>query len=263
VITMQDRARDALRLREGSSMHRALELVEAGRASACVSAGNTGALMALAARIVGRLEVVRRPAIISAIPSIEGHTWLLDLGANTRCDADQLCDFAVMGECVAAGSGLAAPRIGLLNVGQERSKGTDALREAAARLQASPLDFVGFVEGHDIFTGGVDVVVADGFAGNVALKTMEGMARLVNHYLRRHANGDGGQSDTLQGVRSLLDPRLRNGAMFVGLRKVVIKSHGSADAVGFAHALRAAWKESRGDMPARIARRFAALGGIS
>lgn len=260
VITMDDRARDALRAKEGSSMHRALELVRDGRARACVSAGNTGALMAVAARVVGRLEVVRRPAIISAIPSIEGHTWLLDLGANTQCDADQLVDFAVMGECVAAEAAhLTRPRVGLLNVGQESTKGTEALRDAAARLADSPLNFVGFVEGHDIFLGGVDVVVSDGFAGNVALKTMEGMARLVNHYLRQHAGSEGRASDTLDGVRALLDPRLRNGATFVGLKRIVVKSHGGADSVGFAHALRTAWAESRSDVPACIERRFEQL----
>ena len=260
VVAMSDTARDALRAKGDSSMRRTLELVRDGEAAACVSAGNTAALMALSRKILQPLEAIRRPAIVSAIPAIGGHTFMLDLGANSDCTAGQLYEFAVMGECVARqAAGVERPRVGLLNIGQEETKGTPTVREAADRLRATDMDFVGFVEGHDIFLGGVDVVVSDGFAGNVALKTMEGLAALVRHYLVEAGADDGAPGDRIARAAALLDPRRRNGATLVGLDHVVVKSHGSADDVAFAHALHTAWAESRGDVPAAIARRFAEL----
>ena len=263
VVAMDDTARDALRQRPRSSMHVALELVRDGVASACVSGGSTAALMAVSRHIVGTLDAVRRPAIVSAIPAIGGHTFMLDLGANPECPAAMLFQFAVMGECVARdAAAIAVPRIGLLNIGQEASKGTPEIREAAAMLESADLDYVGYVEGHEIFLGKADVVVSDGFTGNVALKTMEGMGSLVRHYLTdltAEVGARSGVSDTLAPVRAMLDPRLRNGATLVGLREVVVKSHGGADGVAFAHALETAWLENRGAIPAAIVRRFAEL----
>src|ERR1700747_3372803 len=189
VVTMEEKPREAIRHKKDSSMRVAIELVRAGTASACVSAGNTGALTAIAHFVLKTLPGVERAAIISAIPAAHGHTHMLDLGANTKATPEQLRQFAAMGAIIARDVyGLSSPRIGLLNIGEEDIKGHEVVQAAHALLAASGLNYVGFVEGDDIFSGDVDVVVTDGFTGNVALKTMEGAAGLIADRMRREFN---------------------------------------------------------------------------
>lgn len=236
----------ALRLR-GSSMRLAIEAVAAGEAEGVVSAGNTGALMALAKIVLKTLAGIDRPAMAGIGPSARGDFVMLDLGANVQCDSRNLVEFAVMGEVFARTVlGLTEPSIGLLNVGSEELKGDDRVREAAEVLKASPIAplFHGFVEGHDIAAGTVDVVVTDGFTGNVALKTGEGTLKLVRDLLREVFSSSLAARlgyllarPALERLREWLDPRRYNGAVLVGLNGVVVKSHGGTDALGFAHAM--------------------------
>jgi glycerol-3-phosphate acyltransferase PlsX len=212
-----------------------------------VSAGNTGALMALAKFVLKTLPGIERPAIASLMPTRRSETVLLDLGANAECDADNLVQFAVMGEVFArAVLGVPKPTVGLLNIGTEEVKGHDTIREAAAALRATdlPIEFRGFVEGTDLTSGKVDVVVTDGFTGNVALKVLEGTVGLYSQFLReafkssiRAQLGYGLAKPALQLLRRRLDPRRYNGAMFLGLNGIVVKSHGGTDALGFANAI--------------------------
>lgn len=245
VVAMQEPPRDALRKKRDSSMRVAINLVQEGRAQACVSAGNTGALMATARYVLKTLPGIDRPAIASPIPAIGGHTYMLDLGANADCTSEHLLQFAIMGHVLASDmSALAAPRIGLLNIGEEEIKGTETIREAGALLAASGLNYVGFVEGDDIFNGSVDVVVSDGFTGNVALKTMEGAAHMLTRFMRDEFERNWmtrllglAALPVLRGLKVKLDPRRYNGASLVGLRGIVIKSHGGADEVALANAI--------------------------
>jgi glycerol-3-phosphate acyltransferase PlsX len=242
-------ARPSQVLRQGrcTSMCLAVEAVKAGRAGAAVSAGNTGALMALAKFVLKTLPGIERPAIASLMPTRRSETVFLDLGANAECDADNLVQFAVMGEVFArAVLGVTKPTVGLLNIGTEEVKGHDTIREAAAALRAShlPIEFRGFVEGTDLTSGKVDVVVTDGFTGNVALKVLEGTVGLYTQFLReafkssmRSRVGYALAKPALQLLRQRLDPRRYNGAMFLGLNGIVVKSHGGTDALGFANAI--------------------------
>jgi glycerol-3-phosphate acyltransferase PlsX len=264
VIAMDSPPRAAIRAGRDSSMRVAVNLVGQGRAAACVSAGNTGALHAMAHYVLKTVAQVERAAIVSAVPSAAGHTLMLDLGANTQASARQLMQFATMG-CVAARewSALARPRVGLLNVGEEAIKGHDTVREAHALLLQSTLNYIGFVEGDDIFSGRVDVVVTDGFTGNVALKTMEGLARMVSERTRHEfAAGASNRLAAWLGRSSLrrlaqgLDPRRYNGACMVGLGGVVVKSHGQADATAFARAVELAATLGRGNLCAQVAQAF-------
>ncbi len=262
VVAMDESPREAIRRKRDSSMRRALDLVGSGEAHACVSAGNTGALMATAHFVLGMVDGVDRPAIIAAVPSAEGSTYLLDVGANIAATPAHLFQFAVMGAVVCEHlTGRVRPRVGLLNIGHEDIKGHEAVRLAHERLKASRLHYIGFVEGHDTFTGKVDVVVTDGFTGNVALKTMEGLARLLGGTIRNEFTAGPWRrlaafaaTPALKGIRKRLDPRRYNGATMVGLAGVVIKSHGSADAVAFAHAVRLAIVEARSGVPLQITR---------
>jgi phosphate acyltransferase len=241
------RPSQVLRQGRGTSMCLAIEAVKSGRASAAVSAGNTGALMALAKFVLRTLPGIQRPAIASLVPTRRSETVFLDLGANTECDADNLVQFAVMGEVFArAVLGVPKPTVGLLNIGTEEVKGHDTIREAAAALRASdlPIEFRGFVEGTDLTSGKVDVVVTDGFTGNVALKILEGTVGLYTHFLREAFKssmlarlGYFLANPALQLLRQRLDPRRYNGAMFLGLNGIVVKSHGGTDALGFANAI--------------------------
>ncbi len=236
-------------LRHGrqSSMGLAIEAVKDGRASAAVSAGNTGALMALAKFVLKTLPGIERPAIASLMPTRRRETVFLDLGANAECDAANLVQFAVMGEVFArAVLGIAKPTVGLLNIGTEDVKGHETIRQAAAALRAShlPIEFRGFVEGSDLTSGKVDVVVTDGFTGNVALKVAEGTVGLYTHHLREAFKssflsqlGALLAKPALSALRQRLDPRRYNGAMFLGVNGVVVKSHGGTDALGFANAI--------------------------
>jgi glycerol-3-phosphate acyltransferase PlsX len=265
VVEMTDHPRDALRRKKDSSMRRAIDLVKAGDANACVSAGNTGALMATAHFVLKMLPGVERPAIVSLIPSRGGHTYMLDLGANASCTPAQLCQFAVMGSVLAADLEGAheRPRVGLLNIGEEDIKGDDIVQAANNLLGTADINYVGFVEGHDIFSDKVDVVVTDGFTGNVALKTMEGAARLITDTLREEFSrtpfrklGYLAARPALRGFRDRIDPRRYNGASMVGVNGIVIKSHGGTDAFGFQRAIEVAVLEARSDVPARITQRL-------
>lgn len=245
-ITMEMRPTSALRLRD-SSLRMAITAVADGRARGVVSAGNSGALLALAKILLKTLPGISRPAMAAVNPSARGDVVMLDLGANISCDARNLVEFAVMGEAFSqAVLGLPAPRIGLLNVGVEELKGDERLRCAADALRASPLSaqFLGFVEGHDITAGTADVVVTDGFTGNIALKTGEGALKLAAQLLQQIFKtnlltkiGYILVRPGLRRMREWIDPRQYNGAVFVGLNGIVVKSHGGADAEGFASAI--------------------------
>ncbi|WP_241521006.1 phosphate acyltransferase PlsX [Steroidobacter cummioxidans] len=260
VVTMDEKPQEALRKKKDSSMRVAIDLVKAGEADACVSAGNTGALMATARFVLKTIEGIDRPAIISRIRARHGHTHMLDLGANSQCSAEHLFQFAVMGSVVAADMhGIARPRIGILNIGEEETKGDSVVQDAARLLSASQLNYIGFVEGDDIFSGEVDVVVTDGFTGNVALKTMEGLANMLvgaikTEYTRNPLRYVGALASwpVLRSLRKEFDPRTYNGASMVGLTGVVIKSHGSADTVSFANAIGVGLVEARKGVPSQI-----------
>jgi glycerol-3-phosphate acyltransferase PlsX len=260
IVAMDDRPQDAVRRKKDSSMRVAINLVRDGRAAACVSAGNTGALLATARFVLGMAPGIDRPAIVSAIPSANGHTVMLDLGANPDCTARHLVQFALMGSVLAEDlHGIANPRVGLLNVGEEDIKGTEELREAHRLLAGAPINYRGFVEGDDIFSGDADVVVTDGFTGNVALKTSEGLARFISSVMREEFSrgplrkaGALAATPALKALKARLDPRAYNGASMIGLAGVVIKSHGGADRLAFANAVRVAIVEARKGVPAQI-----------
>ena len=260
IVTMDEPPADALRKKKNSSLRVAIDLVKAGEAEACVSAGNTGALMATARFVLKTLPGIDRPAIMSAVPTTTGHTHMLDLGANSDCTSEHLFQFAVMGSVVASQiENIDKPRIGLLNIGAEEIKGNDTIRQAASLLAESGLNYVGFIEGDDIAQQKADVIVCDGFSGNIALKVMEGTAHLVRHFLRQaFSNGLYGRFSALIAMpvlRSLaksLDPRRYNGASLVGLNGIVIKSHGGADIVAFEQAIQTAMIEVEKGVPEKI-----------
>jgi glycerol-3-phosphate acyltransferase PlsX len=263
VVGMSEHPREAIRRRKDSSMRIAIDLVKDGRAAAMVSAGNTGALTAMSHFVLKTLGPVERAPIMSAVPARNGgHTHMLDLGANSRATALQLAQFATMGSIVARDVfGIANPRVGLLNIGEEESKGHELVQEANDLIRAMNLNYAGFVEGHNIFDETVDVVVTDGFTGNVALKTMEGLAKLIVEQMRTEFSR--GLLSKLSGllarpvlkrVGAGLDPRRYNGACMVGLTAVVVKSHGSADRIAFAQAITTAATAMRRGLPAAIAK---------
>ncbi|HUE63795.1 MAG TPA: phosphate acyltransferase PlsX [Rhizomicrobium sp.] len=261
-VSMEDKPSHVLRRGRDTSMWHAIDCVKVGDADVAVSAGNTGALMAVSMFGLGIIEGISRPAIATIWPTLKGQTVVLDVGANVSATEEQLVDFAVMGEAFAhVLLGLARPTVGILNVGSEEQKGNDGVKGAAQILRNSnlPMAFHGFVEGDDIAKGTVDVVVTDGFTGNIALKTAEGTARLVGAYLRQSLKrslmsrlGALAASGALNTLRRRLDPRAQNGGIFLGLNGVVVKSHGSADAVGFASAIDTAIDMARADINARI-----------
>ncbi len=271
VVAMHDKPREAIRHKKDSSMRLAVDRVHSGEAGACVSAGNTGALTAIAHFVLGMLPGVERAAIISTIPAAHGHTHMLDLGANTKATPEQLRQFAFMGAIIARDvHGVATPRIGLLNIGEEDIKGHEVVQAAHALLGASGLNYVGFVEGDDIFSGDVDVVVTDGFTGNVALKTMEGVAGLIADRLRREFRAS--WPDRLAGLLARpvlrrtaagLDPRRYNGACMVGLAGIVVKSHGRAEGVAFARAIGTAALAARRGLTGHIAQALRAEGATT
>ncbi|MCP3999802.1 MAG: phosphate acyltransferase PlsX [Gammaproteobacteria bacterium] len=260
VVAMDEPPADALRKKKDSSLRVAIDLVKNGKADACVSAGNTGALMATARFVLKTLPGIERPAIMSGLPTIKGHAHMLDLGANSGCTSDQLFQFAVMGSVVInIVENISSPRIGLLNIGSEGIKGNDTIRQAALLLEESDLNYIGFVEGTDISRHKADVIVCDGFSGNIALKSMEGTAHLVRHFMKQEfKNGLYGRFAALVSLpilRSLarsLDPRRYNGASLVGLNGIVIKSHGSADIMAFKQAIHTAIIEVDKNLPEKI-----------
>jgi glycerol-3-phosphate acyltransferase PlsX len=243
-------------------MRVAIDLVKQGEAQACVSAGNTGALMAIAKFVLKTVAGIDRPAILAEMPARNGSVHMLDLGANADCTAEQLFQFAMMGSVVTGDvRGLDNPRVALLNIGEEDIKGDQTVKAAAAMLSASSLNYVGYVEGNDIIAGKADVVVTDGFTGNVALKTMEGTAGFISEMLKATFTEtwlSRLQALAARGVlgrlRARLDPRQYNGASLVGLTGIVVKSHGSADALAFLHAIETAVVEVEHDVPSQIGR---------
>ena len=270
VVGMDEPPASALRGKRQSSMRLAVESVKSGEAQACVSAGNTGALMAISRFVLKMLDGIDRPAIAAPIPNQKGGvTTVLDLGANVDCEPQHFLQFAIMGVALAeAIEGKANPTVGLLNIGEEVIKGNDAVKQAAELLRASTLDFRGNVEGNDIYEGTTDVVVCDGFVGNVALKTSEGLARMIGGFIREEYSRN--WFTRLAGLVSLqvlnrlkgrLDHRRYNGASLVGLRGIVIKSHGSADAMAFEQALRRAHEAARNGLLDRIAKSLPRLSG--
>jgi glycerol-3-phosphate acyltransferase PlsX len=260
VVGMDERPQDAVRRKKDSSMRVAINLVKKGEAAACVSAGNTGALLATARFVLGMITGIDRPAIVSAVPAAHGHTVMLDLGANPDCSAEHLVQFAVMGSIIATDlHGIEHPRVGLLNIGEEDIKGTEEIRAAHRRLAGAPINYTGFVEGDKIFSGDVDVVVTDGFTGNVALKTMEGAARFIGSVMKEEFTrsplrkvGALASAPSLKALKTRLDPSAYNGASMVGLNGVVIKSHGGASRAAFANAVRVAIEEARKGVPGQI-----------
>lgn len=261
VVTMDDPVAVALRSKKQSSMRIAINQVRDGRAQAAVSAGNTGALMAVSRFVLKTLPGIERPAICAPIPTRKGQCHMLDLGANVDSEPQHLLQFAIMGSAlVRAVDGIEKPRVALLNIGEEDIKGNEQIKEAARLLEKHPLlNYVGFVEGNGIFNGDVDVVVSDGFVGNVALKTMEGVASMIGHMIREEISSSWLNKlsgvmalPVLRGLKQRLDPQRYNGASLVGLNGIVVKSHGGADVNGFVSALRVAIHEAERNVPALI-----------
>jgi len=261
-VEMDESPSKALKNKKDSSMRVAINLVHNGQADACVSAGNTGALMATARFVLKMIPGIDRPAIISTLPSIYGHTHVLDLGANVDCTAEHLFQFAVMGtELVRAVENIENPRVGLLNIGEEDVKGNEQVKAAAKLLENSALNYIGYVEGDSLNAGAVkvDLIVADGFVGNVALKSIEGAAKMISNGLKM-AFGKNMLTKlaglivypVLKSFKQSIDPRLYNGASFLGLRGLVIKSHGGADALAFKTAIQLAELEIKKDVIKKI-----------
>ena len=267
VVTMDESPALALRGKKDSSMRVAINLVKSGEAQACISAGNTGALLATSRFVLKTIPGVDRPALAVILPTISGHTYVLDLGANVDCSAEHLFQFGIMGaSLVSSLENKPSPTVGLLNIGEEDIKGNDIVKQAAELLRNSGLNFYGNVEGDDIYKGTTDVVVCDGFVGNITLKTSEGLAQMLATYLREEFRRN--LLTKLAGVIALpvinsfkrrVDHRRYNGASFLGLRGIVIKSHGSADKYAFGFAIERAVDEVRGGMLRRISERVAEL----
>ncbi len=267
VVQMDEAPAVALRSKKDSSMRVAVDLVKSGEAQACVSAGNTGALMAISRFVLKTLPGIDRPAIISVLPTMKGSTYVLDLGANVDCTAEHLLQFALMGSTlVSAVEHKDSPRVGLLNIGEESIKGNEVVKQAAELLRASGLNFIGNVEGDGIFKGEADVIVCDGFVGNVMLKSAEGLAQMMRAILRQEFMRSVLTKlvavvvlPVLHAFRRRLDPRGYNGATLLGLRGIVVKSHGSADVFGFGRAIERAAEEVRNEVLKRLMVRFGSV----
>jgi phosphate acyltransferase len=269
VVEMDEPPAQALRGKKQSSMRLAIDLVKAGEAQAVVSAGNTGALMATARFVLKTLPGIDRPAIIYALPTANGHVHMLDLGANVDCTPAQLLQFAIMGAIlVSAVDGKPRPRVGLLNVGQEDIKGNEVVKKAAELLRASHVNYVGYAEGDQIYLGDFDVIVCDGFVGNIALKASEGVARMFVQFIRQEFTRNWRTRligliarPVLRAFGNRIDPRRYNGATLIGLNGTVIKSHGGADVLAYEHAIREALTEVNNRVPERIGRELLGMLG--
>jgi len=267
VVEMCDEPALAIRKKKDSSMRVAIDLVKEGRAQAAVSAGNTGALMGTAKFVLKTVPGIDRPAICTTIPSVTGHTHMLDLGANVDCSGENLCQFAIMGSVLAeAVDNVERPRVGLLNIGSEAMKGNALVKEADALLVNAPINYIGFVEGDDIYNGSVDVVVCDGFVGNVSLKTSEGVAKMISHFMKEEFSKGLYNKiaamiamPVLKAFKKRIDPRAYNGASMLGLNGIVIKSHGGTDIFGFANAIEIAVLEVEKTVPQHIRSRMEPL----
>ena len=257
---MDESPQSALKNKKDSSMRVAINLVKSGEANACVSAGNTGALMATARFVLKTLPGIDRPAIAGVLPTQKGTIYMLDLGANADCTPEHLLQFAIMGAMlVSCVEHKERPSVGLLNIGSEDIKGNEVVKQAGELLRASHLNFYGNIEGNDIYKGTTDVVVCDGFVGNVALKTSEGLAQMVNRFLVQEFKRSWLTKlsaliamPVLKAFKRRLDHRRYNGATFLGLRGIVVKSHGGADSLAFQYAIQAAAEESRNGILKRI-----------
>ena len=260
VVGMDESPAVALKKKKDSSMRVAINLVKDGVVDACVSAGNTGALMATSKFVLKTIPGISRPAICTSLPTTRGHTHMLDLGANIDCSAEHLFQFAVMGSVLAQSvDENPRPSVGLLNIGSEAIKGNDTVKKAHQLIEKTSLNYIGFIEGNDIYTGKVDVVVSDGFAGNISLKTAEGLASMVNSVLKAGFKKNLFTKiaaliamPVLNAVKHTLDPKQYNGASLLGLNGIVIKSHGGADVESFFNALKIAIIEIDKSVPARI-----------
>ena len=268
IVASDEPPAQAMRYKKDSSMRVAVNLVKSGEAHACVSAGNTGALMAISRFVLKTLPAIDRPAIATVLPNMRGaYTYVLDLGANVDCTAEQLMQFGVMGAMlVAAVEHKERPSVGLLNIGVEDIKGNDTVKEAGELLRASGLNFFGNVEGDDIYKGTTDVVVCDGFVGNSVLKASEGVATMIVGFLRQEFSRNPWRRlsallamPVLRALKGRMDPGKYNGASLLGLKGVVIKSHGSADRYAFGQALGRAVEEVRNDVVRRITERMAGM----
>ncbi len=259
-VEMHEDPRHAVRKKKDSSMRVAIDMVKEGRAQAVVSAGNTGALMATAKFVLKTLPGIDRPAICTTIPSFGGHTHMLDLGANVDSSAEQLFQFAVMGSVLAeAIDNTHAPKVGLLNIGSEDGKGNAQVKSANELLKHGPFNYIGYVEGNDIYSDGVDVVVCDGFVGNISLKTMEGVAKMIATMMREEFSRSILSKlaglfayPVLSRFKKRVDPRRYNGASMLGLTGIVIKSHGGTDVLGYANAIEIALLEVEKCVPDHI-----------
>ncbi|HYC37661.1 MAG TPA: phosphate acyltransferase PlsX [Usitatibacter sp.] len=265
VVGMDEDVRTAIRSKKDSSMRVAIDLVKAGRAQACVSAGNTGALMGTAKFVLKTLPGIDRPAICAVLPTRKGQVYALDLGANADCTPEHLVQFAIMGSTlVRAVEGKDNPTVGLLNIGAEEIKGNEVVKKAAELLRQGPVNFHGNVEGDDIYKGTTDVVVCDGFVGNVALKTSEGLAKMLGDFLKEEYTRSPltrlaalVSMPVIKAFRNRVDHRRYNGAALLGLRGIVVKSHGSADRLAFATALARAYSEASHGLLERIGEEIA------
>jgi len=260
IVEMSDPPVVVLRQKKQSSMRLAIDLVKDGVAQACVSSGNTGALMAISKYALKTIPSIDRPALMTSIPTIKDSTYFLDLGANSSCTPEQLYQFALMGNVIAREiRGIDQPRIGLLNMGAEASKGNQVIKEAAKLMNSSSMNFIGYVEGNNLVEDIADVVVCDGFTGNIALKTMEGSVRLVLRFLEDAFNSSAFNKlssivskSALNQVKEKIDPRRYNGALLLGLNGVVVKSHGDSDSFGIHHALITAIEEVQKDIVSKL-----------
>ena len=267
VVGMDEDVRTAIRTKKHSSMRVAIDLVKEGRAQACVSAGNTGALMGMAKFVLKTLPGIDRPAICALLPTRKGQVYALDLGANADCTPENLQQFAIMGATlVRAVEGIANPTVGLLNIGSEEIKGSELVKKASELLKRTPINFHGNVEGDDIYKGTTDVVVCDGFVGNVALKTSEGLAKMLGDFLKEEFTRSWGTKvlalfayPVIRRFRRRVDHRRYNGAALLGLRGIVVKSHGSADRLAFMTALNRAASEAQHGLIERIGEEIARL----
>ena len=260
IVEMNDPPVVVLRQKKQSSMRLAIDLVKDGVAQACVSSGNTGALMAISKYALKTIPSIDRPALMTSIPTIKDSIYFLDLGANSSCTPEQLYQFALMGNVIAREiRGIDQPRIGLLNMGAEASKGNQVIKEAAKLMNSSSMNFIGYVEGNNLVEDIADVVVCDGFTGNIALKTMEGSVRLVLRFLEDAFNSSAFNKlssivskSALNQVKEKIDPRRYNGALLLGLNGVVVKSHGDSDSFGIHHALITAIEEVQKDIVSKL-----------
>jgi glycerol-3-phosphate acyltransferase PlsX len=264
VVLMNDSPVVVLRKKKQSSMRLAIDLVKNDVSQACISSGNTGALMAISKYVLKTIPTINRPALMTSIPTVKDHTYVLDLGANSSCSPEQLYQFALMGTVISREiGGIEQPRVGLLNMGAEASKGNQVVKEAAELMNSGSINYIGYIEGHNLVEDKADVVVCDGFSGNIAIKTMEGSFHLMDKFLMDSFessvfNKFAGKlsNNALNRMKEKIDPRRYNGALLLGLNGVVVKSHGNSDSTGIQHALLTAIEEVQKEIVFKLKEAF-------